>query len=82
MKYIIIALLFFVGCAERPAVKYRAKLVTPYGKVYKTVEFSSNKRIGIIHNQFGGGQWLGNEFSNTSYLNAPNGWLIEYECIQ
>ena len=80
-KYIFL-LLLCIGCAERPTVKYRAKLVTPHGKVYRTVEFSSNKQIGIIHNQFGGGQWLGNEFSNTSYLNAPNGWLIECEIVE
>lgn len=79
-KYIFL-LLLCIGCAERPAVKYRAKLVTPHGKVYRTVEFSSKKEICIMHGQFGG-QWLGNQFSNTSYLSAPDGWLIEYEIVE
>lgn len=79
-KYIFL-LFLCIGCAESPTVKYRAKLITPHGKVYKTVEFSSNKRLGVMHGQFGS-QWLGNEFSNTSYLNAPDGWLIDWERIE
>lgn len=75
MKYIIITLLFFVGCAERPAVKYRAKLVMPNGEVYKTVEFSTEKPVYFFSTQNGQrlGQW------NNTYVDAPIGWLIECE---
>lgn len=77
-KYIFL-LLLCIGCAERPAVKYRAKLVTPHGKVYRTVEFNTDKSIRVVSGD-GGNQWLGT--LHKSYLSAPVGWLIEYECIQ
>lgn len=78
MKYIIITLLLVAGCAERPAVKYRAKLVMPNGEVYKTVEFSTKDPLYFYSTE--NGQRLGGW--DRTYVDAPIGWLIDWERIQ